>query len=146
RAEVAVIGYESSYVGSAFGGALQGKSFVTLPELQMYPLSIEQRKRKEIDETGQVFEIDVQFPIWVRPLSDGGTSMCEALHQAQQVAWEWADTHPDSYPPVIVNVSDGVATDGDPAREARLITEVATNDGQALLFNVHITDLNSTPV
>lgn len=146
RADVAVIGYEGSFVGPILGGALEGRSFVTLPELQMNPLLIERRTKKEIDDVGMEVELPVQFPVWVQPVAGGGTPMCMALGQAHALALQWTMTHVDSYPPVIINVSDGMANDGDPADAARQLSDISTNDGQALLFNVHITDINSAPV
>lgn len=146
RADVAVLGYEGSFVGPILGGTLEGRAFVSLPELQMNPLTIERRSKREIDEVGMEVEIPVQFPIWVQPVAGGGTPMCGALGQAADLARQWAMMHPDSYPPVIINVSDGMANDGDPAEAARLLSDISTNDGQALLFNVHITDINSAPV
>ncbi len=146
RADIAVIGYEGHTVGSALTGLLSSKDFVTLPELQMNPIDIEQRRRKEIDETGREFEIPISFPIWVKPMAGGGTPMCAALRQARDLADRWADSHPSNYPPVIINVTDGMATDGDPAEVAREIYQIRTDDGHALLFNVHITDINSAPV
>ncbi len=146
RADVAVIGYEGAFVGPVLPGALQNKDFVTLPELQMHPLTIERRKKKEIDETGMEIEIAVPFPIWVQPVAEGGTPMCEALRLARDLASLWTMNNPDSYPPVIINVSDGMATDGDPTDTANELSDVGTNDGQALLFNVHITDIGSAPI
>ncbi len=146
RADVAVLGYEGSFVGPILGGVLESRTFVTLPELQMNPLTIERRIKREIDEIGMEMEIPVQFPIWVQPVAGGGTPMCAALREAHTLALQWATQHPDSYPPVVINVSDGMANDGDPLEPARLFTNVSTNDGQALLFNVHITDINRAPV
>jgi len=146
RADVAVLGYEGSFVGPILGGALQGRTFVTLPDLQMNPLLIDRRTKREIDEVGMEVEIPVQFPVWVQPVAGGGTPMCAALRQAHDLALQWTMMHSDSYPPVIINVSDGMANDGDPAEAARQLSDVSTNDGQALLFNVHITDINSAPV
>jgi hypothetical protein len=146
RATVAVLGYEGSFVGSILGGALDSRSFVSLPELQMNPLTIETRTKREIDDTGIIIEIPVQFPIWVQPVAGGGTPMCAALRRAYDLALQWAQENPDCYPPVIINVSDGMANDGDPTEVARRFSDISTNDGQALLFNVHITDINSAPV
>src|ERR1700736_599154 len=67
RADVAVIGYEGDFVGSILGGALRGRDFVSLAELQTNPIDIERRVKKEVDDTGDVIEIPVQFPVWVRP-------------------------------------------------------------------------------
>ncbi len=146
RAEVAVIGYEGISVEPVLEGPLEGRTFVSLPELQMNPLDIERRKRKEIDDTGQEIEIMVPFPVWVKPKAGGGTPMRAALRMARHLAQQWATEHPDNYPPVIVNVTDGVASDGEPEEVAEEIAQITTSDGQALLFNVHITDINSAPV
>jgi len=145
RADIAVLGYEGSSVGPVLGGALQGKVFVSLPELQMNPIEIDRRKRQEIDDSGNIVEIPVAFPIWIKPKAGGGTPMLAALTQARDLAQQWAGSHPDNYPPVVINVSDGMG-DGDPTNLARQLCQVGTNDGQALLFNVHITDQNAAPV
>ncbi|GCE18590.1 hypothetical protein [Dictyobacter kobayashii] len=146
RAEVAVLGYEGISVEPVLQGGLSGKSFISLPELQMNPLDIERRKRTEIDDTGQEIEITVPFPVWVKAKAGAGTPMCMALEQARDLAQEWASNHPDSYPPVIINVTDGIASDGDPLAVAQEISQIRTNDGQALFFNVHITDFNLSPI
>ncbi len=146
RADICVLGYEGSSIGSVLGGALAGRDFVSLPELQMNPVDIEMRKQKDTDDTGREYEVDVPFPIWVRPKAGGGTPMCAALQQAYGLAQQWSYTHADSYPPVIINVTDGAATDGDPTGISQQIMQITTNDGQALLFNVHITTLPDHPV
>jgi Mg-chelatase subunit ChlD len=146
RAEVAVLGYEGVTVEPALQGELAGRSFVSLPELQMNPLDIEYRKRTEIDDIGQEIAITVPFPVWVKAKAGAGTPMCMALREACALAREWASQHPDSYPPVIINVTDGVASDGDLSGVVDDIDEITTHDGAALLFNVHITDLPYAPV
>ncbi|GCF10251.1 VWA domain-containing protein [Dictyobacter arantiisoli] len=146
RAEVAVLGYEGISVEPVLQGNLTGRTFVGLSELQMNPLDIERRHRTEIDDTGQEIEITVPFPVWVKAKAGAGTPMCMALQQAHELAQEWVAQHPDSYPPVIINVTDGVASDGDPLEVAQAIRQVATNDGEALVFNVHITDINLAPI
>jgi hypothetical protein len=146
RADVAVIGYEGNFVGSVLGGEVYGRDFVSLPELEMNPLAIETRNKKEVDETGMVIEIPMQFPVWVKPKAGGGTPMCAALRRARDLAEQWAKAHPNNYPPVVINVTDGMANDGDPEEPARELTRISTIDGEALLFNVHITHINSAPV
>ena len=146
RADICVIGYEGSNIGSVLSGALAGRDFVSLPELQTYPADIEMRKQKDVDDTGREYEIDVPFPVWVRPKAGGGTPMRAALQRGRDLAQYWAMNHPDSYPPVIINVTDGAGTDGDPTGIAQEISQISTNDGQALLFSVHLTNLNAQPV
>src|SRR5205823_5289774 len=117
----------------------------SLPELQMNPADIEMRQQKDVDDTGREYEVDVPFPVWVRPKAGGGTPMRAALQRGRDLAYSWAMSHPDSYPPVIINVTDGAGTDGDPTRVAQEISQISTSDGQALLFNVHITNLPDQP-
>jgi hypothetical protein len=41
-----------------------------------------------------------------------------------------------SFPPIVLNLTDGKPTDGDPAGKAWLVRMVETEDGNALLFNL----------
>ncbi len=146
RADICALGYEGSTVNSALDGALAGQPFVSLADLQMNPLDIEIRKRKEIDDTGNFYEMEIHFPIWIKAKHGGGTPMNAALRRAQDMASQWAINHPNNYPPVIINLTDGMSTDGDPTGVAQQIEQVGTSDGSALLFNVHITNLKASPV
>jgi hypothetical protein len=146
RADISVLGYEGKAVHPVLEGALSGKLFVTLPELQMNPIDIEMRKKKDVDDSGNIIEIQQPFPVWVKASTGGGTPMCAALRRARELAAQWAMSNPNNYPPVIINVTDGMSTDGDPIPVARELSQVETSDGRALLFNVHITTLNALPV
>jgi len=146
RAEVSVIGYSGNGVGSALKGQLAGKNFVSLAELKNEPLRVSVRTRKEIDDTGNIIEQSIFFPEWVEPITAGGTPMCQALREAHSLAAKWSAAHPTNYPPVVINVTDGQAGDGDIKCPAGQITSVSTSDGPALLFNCHITDMTDQPV
>lgn len=143
RAEIAVLGYgRDGKVRNALGGVLNSKEFVGLDELNDHPLRVEVRVRQEVDDDGEIAEASVYFPVWVEPVSNGTTPMCSALRKARQLAEKWTSTHMENYPPVIINVTDGGSTDGDPTGPARKLNLVHTDDGQALFFNCHITDKN----
>ncbi len=146
RAYICALGYEGTTVMSALDGILANEPFVTLAQLSMSPLSIETRKRKEMDDVGGFYEVETPFPIWIKAKTGAGTPMCAALSRAFDMATQWAINHPNNYPPVVVNLTDGMATDGDPVPIAQQITQIATNDGNALLFNVHIADIKASPV
>jgi hypothetical protein len=102
------------------------------------------------DGSGNMAEMQVPFPIWVQPRVDGGTPMLQALSCARDVARDWAASHQNCYPPVVVNITDGMASDstteGDLEAAAQEITAITTEDGHALLFTIHVTDLPSYPV
>ncbi|MDN5860067.1 MAG: VWA domain-containing protein [Pseudonocardia sp.] len=80
----------------------------------------------------------VHAPVWVEPTARGGTPMCAALNRAGQLAAGWVARHPESFPPVVVNLSDGEATDGDPSVWAARLRSLATSDGNLLVFNLNI--------
>jgi hypothetical protein len=71
-------------------------------------------------------------------LADGNTPMCEALDRCYEIVNKWVNSHSDSFPPVIINITDGEATDGDPLPISERIRTSGTNDGFTLLFNIHI--------
>lgn len=145
RADVAVLAYGSG-VYSALSGSLKKQDFVTLAELKANPIRIEQRQRQELDESGSMVNITVDFPVWVDAQVTGDTPMCAALRRARELAKQWIATHPDNYPPVVVHVSDGGSTDGNPTKPAKELCDIQTSDGNVLLFNCHITDINANPV
>src|SRR6266851_62307 len=73
------------------------------------------------------------------PKSVGGTPMRAALDKTRETVAEWCEAHPASYPPTVLHVTDGQSTDGTPEEMADALRRIATKDGQALLFNLHVT-------
>lgn len=124
--DVGVIGYAiRDQVGSVLAGELEGRQVVSSVELAEHPLRLD-------DEDG------ARRPVWVEPLAIGSTPMCEALDLAGTICAEWIEAHPHSFPPVVINMTDGVANDGDPIAWAERLTRLSTTDGQLLLFNASI--------
>lgn len=105
----------------------------------------EERQARESDGAGGVVEVTRRFPVWLRPHTGTHTPMCEALAFAGQAVEQWIARHPDSFPPIVINISDGEATDGDPEPIARQIMELSTSDGNALMFNCHLSELRAAP-
>lgn len=85
------------------------------------------------------------LPVWVTPRASGSTPMDAAFDDAYALASSWIADHMHCFPPVVINITDGDPNDlqngGDGAltREAasRLVS-LATDDGNLLLFNAHI--------
>ena len=107
---------------------------------------IEERQVREPDGEGRVVEVTRKLPVWLRPTAGQQTPMCKALSVASRAIRKWTSLHPDSYPPIVINLSDGDATDGNPEPVARKIMALGTNDGNALLYNVHLSGMSVTPV
>jgi len=142
---VGVIGYGKG-VQSALGGALAGRHLVPVSEFANNPLRVEPRKRKVDDGAGGVFEQSFKFPVWFEPIADGQTPMCQALTLAGQVLQEFITHSPECYPPLVVNVTDGQASDADPRPAAAAVRALATTDGPVLLFNAHLSSTIAAPV
>lgn len=128
-----------TYGGSGVKAGLAGGLIQPISKIGERPSRIEERTRKTDDGAGGVFDQRVKFPVWFDPTAAGGTPMREGLTKAVEAVVEWCDTHPTSYPPTILHVTDGQSTDGNPESTADALRQVSTNDGDCLLFNLHVT-------
>jgi hypothetical protein len=135
---VGVLGYSEESCKPALGGELSGHSLVPISELASKPLRIEERIKKSDDGAGGVMDQTVKFPVWFDPYWKGGTPMCAALKEATRIVETWCQEHPKGFPPIVINITDGEATDGDLVVEARKLTTVGGDDGSVLLFNIHL--------
>jgi hypothetical protein len=141
--DIGVIGYggDSSYNG--FSGTLDSTILHPIAHIESGPVMIEERVKKIDDGAGAIIEQIIKFPVWFKPKASGSTPMCQAIRSAAKELVQWCDSHPDSYPPTILHVTDGESTDGDPEALAKQLCQIATNDGAVLLFNLHISTLGS---
>jgi hypothetical protein len=134
---VGVLGY-GGRVASALGGGLAGQTLVSIGDLANNPLRVEQRTRKIDDGAGGILEQKFKFPVWVEAKATGRTPMCEALKTAKQYLEVFLSRFQECYPPLVINITDGMATDGDPRSDAQAVRNMASTDGNVLLFNAHI--------
>lgn len=143
--QIGVLGYGGT-VANGFGGALAGRQFVPVSEVANHPLRVEQRTRKEDDGAGGLIERTIRFPVWFEANASGATPMTGAIDTARGALKAWCELYPLSYPPVVINISDGEPTDGDPKPSGERLKEVGTNDGNALFFNIYISAQNKRPI
>ena len=64
--------------------------------------------------------------------------MCHVLYHAHGMLAGWIGAHADSFPPIVVHITDGESQDGDPRPYAEAVRALATSDGNVLLFNCHL--------
>jgi len=141
-----VIGYGTS-IGPAFSGALVGKELASISEIGNMPARVEDRNKKVDDGAGGITEQSIKLPIWFDAVANGGTPMCQALNMAQGILQKWIAQHPSSFPPVVIQITDGESTDGDPSNAMKAVKDLSTQDGNVLVFNVHISsDPKATPI
>src|SRR5262249_28020806 len=84
--------------------------------------------------------------VWYDRIAEGGAPMKAGLTYCAEVARQWIATHPDSFPPVVVNVTDGEPTHGDPEPAAAALRGLATSDGNVLLVNCRLSERADPPV
>jgi len=138
---VSAIGYGHP-VGSIFSN-FPSVDPVQISRIADSPLRLEQRTIVSVDgETPRV----IRLPVWIEPKSYGWTNMCAALQLAEDIISAWAKQHSRAFPPLIFNLSDGGATDGDPAIVASRIMSTATEDGSPVIFNMHISSRSAQSI
>jgi len=136
--EVGVVAYSDDMAREGWGGGLRGSILHPISKIAETPLRIEDRVKNLDDGVGGIVEQKVKFPVWFEPASVGGTPMKAGLTKAAEILADWCDAHRSCYPPTIFHITDGQSTDGDPEDVANVIRQLATDDGQVLLFSLHI--------
>ncbi|GHT82368.1 hypothetical protein FACS189467_7570 [Bacteroidia bacterium] len=129
RCQIAVIGYGSS-VSTLFNEKTsklaQTDKFVTL-------------QKKVPDGAGGGYNEDYTLQVFVEPVASGGTPMAEAFQKAYIEAEQFIQNNPDSFPPIVINITDGEPNSFPNAQsEAEKLKQLKTSDGNLILMNAHI--------
>lgn len=143
--QVGLIGY-GAHVGPALSGNLSGQDLIWIDDLYNNPARIEDRPRKVSDGAGGLVEIVSKFPVWLDPMAANGTPMCQALSYAITVLTNWLEQHPTSFPPVVIHITDGESTDGDPSSLADTLKQLQTQDGNAILLSLHLSSRRAAAI
>jgi hypothetical protein len=141
---VGVIGYGKT-ITAGLGGSLPFDILLPISRVSDHPLRVEARTKLVPDGAGGTVEQKVKFPVWFDPLANGKTPMCEAIAAAALAVKGFAEQFPDSYPPIVLNLTDGVPSDGNPLENAKLLRQIGTRDGNALLFNLLLSPRPAPP-
>ena len=147
---IGVISYNTDSVGratvkSALAGTTPDQPFLLISQV-VDLAEVEDRQVREPDGAGGLVEVTRKVPVWFRPSAEYGTPMCEALGIASRCLQNWINDYPDSFPPIVINITDGAATDGNPEHQAKEIMGLSTTDGNTLVFNVHLSEVAAMPV
>jgi hypothetical protein len=119
---------------------------VPVSDIANQPARIEERTKKVDDGAGGLVDQTIKFPIWFDAVASGGTPMCAALSRAQGLLSSWLAQHPECFPPIVINITDGESTDGDPSDIATSVRDLSSSDGNVLLFNLHLSSSRATPI
>lgn len=141
------IGYGGADIGLGFPvEALAGSVLQPVSAIANHPLRIEDRMRRIDDGAGGLIEQRIRFPIWFEPKAGGKTPMCAAINAAYQVVSGFVTQYPGCFPPIVFNITDGMATDGNPEPLAGQMMSLCSFDGNALFFNIHIAATGGVPI
>ncbi len=135
--DIGVLGYGSDVV-PGFVGPLAGRELISISEIADNPASLDERTKKVPDGAGGLVYQSVRIPVWFKPVWKGGTPMCGAAKEAKRILEDWIAEHPDAFPPTVIHITDGAATDGNPTDWLNELTNLSTSDGNVMLFNIHL--------
>ncbi len=149
--DIAAVGY----CGDGVRPLLSDKwSFTQPSKLSAMPVRKQKRMVVNTLPDGRKITTVCENNSWIEPQAIGGTPMYEAFSRVLEMVETWcgAPANADSYPPTVINITDGEGSDADSGmiREitARIKT-VRTSDGGTLLFNMHLCgqyDTDNSPV
>lgn len=139
--DIAVLGYRGGEVVSMWRDPK--KIFMRPSELAGSELEQVRLQRQRMLPSGRSAVSVVSQKIWVRPAAGDKTPMLLALRKCCELCGKWCAQrdHRNSYPPTIFHITDGESSDGDDRQlleAAQEIKKLGTNDGEALLINIHI--------
>lgn len=140
--DIAVIGYGHE-IYSGWNGELEGRDFVSPEEIKNNPYK-KIVTREEVRTRRWTSVKEVEKVQWLQARHDGHqTRMDLAFKRAKALLEEWMKEHhnKDCYPPTIINITDGEyvgCTYETMLQESNELKSMFTNDGNVLLFNIHI--------
>jgi len=141
---VGVIGYGGAAARELLTGGTAPAGLLTSGELEARA-QIEEIEKEEDDGTGKL-KVERRSK-WFGPVAEGGTPMEDAFRMAAEKLKVWVAAFPNSFPPIILNISDGEPNRPPEAEAAaRALRQIGTSDGAALLFNCHISASGSAPI
>lgn len=148
--DIAVIGYHTE-ARSAWKGSLEGRDFVTPSELNGNPYRTIITQQKVRTRKGESIK-EVKEEQWIAADATGSwTHVHKAFDKAKELLEGWMEKHhnEDCYPPTIINITDGIfngASREVVVQKSNELKSMFTNDGNVILFNIHISSDNSDRV
>ena len=140
--DIAVLGYSGSGVQPLLPAG-DRERFIGIGDLVRLPAPVQQRRMLRTLPGGRRTAVEIGQRQWITPEANGDPPMCRALSAAAVLTGAWCAVprNRDSFPPIVLNITDGEASDATPQTllaEAGSIKSVATRDGNVLLFNIHL--------
>jgi len=130
-------------IGSAFAGPLAGREMVSINDIAENLARIDKVTQLMPDDaTGEMLTEETEIPVWIDATTHGATPICSAIVKACEIIDAWIPQHYSSFPPIVINITDGDSSEGDPIPYADTLKQRCTEDGNVLFFNCY---LSATP-
>lgn len=144
--DVAVVGYGGDGVEMLLGD----EGFISIEKLAARAPEPSRTAVERVLEDGTSALFDHHHIGWIEPAAEGTTPMYEAMLRVRDLVEEWcaAEHNRESFPPVVIHITDGEASDCDDGELRDVCSQVrrvATDDGNVLLLNIHISTDHTLP-
>lgn len=146
--DIGVIGYSGRGVHSLLPGA----AWLLSPA----QLAGSARGEERIEHThrapdGALLTLHSANKVWIEPSNEGKTPMYGAFSKLLEIMLTWRASQKSLsvFPPTIINITDGEPTDATIGSLSELIERIRSNgtqDGEPIIFNVHISSHNSQSI
>jgi hypothetical protein len=135
---IGILAYNGDGVKNVFQSGVKSNVLNLVSRIDCAHLRMDKRVEIYTTEAGESIERELLFPVWIEPGANGGAPMCRAISRAKEVLAGWCSEYTYSFPPTVIHITGGIATDGNPERLAEELKQIGTNDGQVLSFNLHL--------
>lgn len=89
---------------------------------------------------GSIKRMEQGSAVRFEPVAGGNTPMADAFRAILPVLKDWTARRSASFPPVVINLTDGEYTGDNPAPIVRELMQLGTDDGRLILINCHISN------
>lgn len=137
--DVAVVGYGNNEVEMLLGS----EGFLSVVELDRHRPQSRIQTFEEQLPNGEWAMVEHHYTEWFKPKAEGNTPMYEAMLSVRDLVTRWcaASENRESFPPVVIHITDGEASDCDHRELIDVCNQIkrqATTDGETLMLNIHI--------
>jgi hypothetical protein len=138
--DIAVLGYSGDGVRSLVSP--EG-SFTSPSRLAATRVRREKISRERLLPSGRSAVAVTERNLWIAEKAVGKTPMCEVMTRGLSLVEGWCRhrRNAGSYPPTLINITDGESSDGSAATivsVAENIRRTGTSDGRTILMNIHL--------
>lgn len=144
--DIAVVGYGNDEVEMLLGG----DGFIAIDELERHqPAEIITTTEEHLPD-GSWAMVEHRSVEWFEPKAEGNTPMYEAMLLIRDLVKDWCakTENKESFPPVVIHITDGEASDCDDRELIDICSQIkqtGTADGNTLLLNIHISANSQLP-